>query len=435
MFRSFFFISAVILSASLSWGGWFEDAVKGATENLGNRAVHETGDAVYDGAKSNIVSPKKDRSRKNEETSGNKSREDVNRPSLKSQDQRNVSKSAPNEGIEISTENEKIYSKYDFIPGDKVIFFDDFSDTDEGEFPRKWTLKGPGGGGNSLEVVTYKDRKFLRSRPGKDRQDNSREYIRLSDKGDLPEKFTLEFDAYMGTAEGGSTIFYVPAFINDESSVAYHNSSPNGSLLFTGEIGSSENSNTNINMLDNRVHHIAISVNGTFTKAYVDNVRVVNDPDAITRPIKYVGILMGTITNEQSENVMITNVRLAEGGKDIASALDTDGKIITHGILFDTGSDKIKPESQPTLKSILALLENDPALKFSIEGHTDNQGGKGINQPLSERRATAVKNWMTGKGIDSARLKCKGLGDTKPLSDNKSAEGRANNRRVEFIKF
>jgi len=133
--------------------------------------------------------------------------------------------------------------------------------------------------------------------------------------------------------------------------------------------------------------------------------------------------------------VMFTNFRLAEGGKNVKSALDTDGRIVTHGILFDTAKDTIKPESLPTLKMILGLLNDDPGLKFSIEGHTDNQGNKGINQPLSEKRAGAVKKWLAGKGIDPSRMMTKGFGDGKPIDSNSTAEGRANNRRVEFVKI
>jgi outer membrane protein OmpA-like peptidoglycan-associated protein len=94
----------------------------------------------------------------------------------------------------------------------------------------------------------------------------------------------------------------------------------------------------------------------------------------------------------------------------------------------------IKPESGPTLRSILALLNEDPGLKFAIEGHTDNQGGPKVNGPLSEKRAAAVKAWLVNQGIDGSRLTSKGLGQTKPLDTNDTAEGRANNRRVEFVK-
>ena len=139
--------------------------------------------------------------------------------------------------------------------------------------------------------------------------------------------------------------------------------------------------------------------------------------------------------NIPSDKVMYTNFRLAEGGKSIKSALDTDGKIVTHGILFDTGKDIIKPESLPTLKSILALLNDSPGLNFSIEGHTDNQGNRAVNQPLSEKRAAAVRTWLVDKGIAATRLRTVGFGDTRPIDSNTTPEGRANNRRVEFVKF
>lgn len=84
---------------------------------------------------------------------------------------------------------------------------------------------------------------------------------------------------------------------------------------------------------------------------------------------------------------------------------------------------------------ILGLLKDDPGLKFSIEGRTGSQGSNAINQPLSERRSAAVKNWLAGKGIDPSRLTSQGFSDSKPIDDNKTPEGRANNRRVEFVKF
>jgi outer membrane protein OmpA-like peptidoglycan-associated protein len=191
-----------------------------------------------------------------------------------------------------------------------------------------------------------------------------------------------------------------------------------------------------LNEYGNRLHHIAISVNGTFVKAYVDNKRVINDPDGITRPVTQVGLRLSigdyAVT---SNNLMFSNFRVAEGGKDIKSALKTDGRIVTHGILFDSGSDWIKPESTATLKGILEIMNSEPALKFSVEGHTDNQGGKTVNQPLSEKRAASVKAWLAGKGITPNRLQSKGWGASKPIDANDSAEGRANNRRVEFVKI
>ena len=170
-------------------------------------------------------------------------------------------------------------------------------------------------------------------------------------------------------------------------------------------------------------------------KGYIDEQRVVNDPDGITRPIRMVGVSLVSQGGVPTDRLMITNFRLAEGGKEIKSALDTDGKIVTHGILFDTGKSEIKPESMPTLRAILALLEGIPALRFSIEGHTDNQGGNAINQPLSEARAAAVKDWLVAKGTPADRLQTRGHGESRPMDSNATPEGRANNRRVEFVKF
>ena len=126
---------------------------------------------------------------------------------------------------------------------------------------------------------------------------------------------------------------------------------------------------------------------------------------------------------------------MAEGGKDAKTMLAGEGRIVTHGILFDTGSDVLKPESGPTLRSIQTLLVEDPALRFSIEGHTDDVGGAKANGPLSERRAASVKTWLVKQGISEKRLETKGFGSTKPIDKNDTAEGRANNRRVEFVRL
>jgi len=430
---------ALLLSmVGVAWGGWLDDAVKNVGEGIGRRAVDDAGSSAYEGAKGSA----KDAVKGSGKPSGNQPvAENPDGSGSAPASKRTGAKGATTDGDvgaagDGSIEQaEAVYSKYDFIPGDKVIFFDDFSDTDVGEFPRKWTLNGPGGkGSNAIEVAEYAGKRFLRSTPaGKDQsQHPSTQYIRLDRKGDLPEKFTVEFDAHFSELGGGYPSLYGLFLLKGED---FQGWAAPGVVWVSGKRCTSLNTETQISRADNKVHHVAVSVNGTFVKAYVDNQRVVNDPDGIPRPIKHVGIRIESSGSQANDKVMFTNFRLAEGGKSIKSALDTDGKIVTHGILFDTGKDVIKPESLPTLKMILGLLEGDPALKFSIEGHTDNQGGKGINQPLSEKRAEAVKAWLVGKGIAADRLRSKGWGDTKPIDKNDSAEGRANNRRVEFVKF
>ncbi len=101
-------------------------------------------------------------------------------------------------------------------------------------------------------------------------------------------------------------------------------------------------------------------------------------------------------------------------------------------ILFDSGASKIKEESISVLQSILATLKDYPNEKFVIEGHTDSSGSQAVNQRLSEERANAVKAYLTTNGIDGNRLSAKGYGETKPVADNTTNEGKAKNRRIEI---
>lgn len=119
---------------------------------------------------------------------------------------------------------------------------------------------------------------------------------------------------------------------------------------------------------------------------------------------------------------------------EMLDALNKNGFVALYGILFDTGKDAIKPESEPLLAEIVKLLETNAALKLSVEGHTDNVGKPKANQELSQKRAESVKKFLVGKGVDGKRLETKGWGDTKPMADNRTEDGRAKNRRVELVK-
>jgi OmpA-OmpF porin, OOP family len=114
--------------------------------------------------------------------------------------------------------------------------------------------------------------------------------------------------------------------------------------------------------------------------------------------------------------------------------INKSGHVAVYGIHFDTGKSAILPESEDSLKQILALLNQNATLKLRVEGHTDNQGAAAPNQALSEKRAQSVVTWLTSNGIDATRLTAKGLGQTKPLADNSTDDGRAKNRRVELVK-
>jgi outer membrane protein OmpA-like peptidoglycan-associated protein len=119
----------------------------------------------------------------------------------------------------------------------------------------------------------------------------------------------------------------------------------------------------------------------------------------------------------------------------IADKLSSEGRIALYGIHFETGKATILPDSESVLNEVLKMLQNNPDVKVSVEGHTDNVGGAAGNQTLSEKRAQAVMAWLVSHGIDSARLKAKGWGASKPVGENDTEDGRAKNRRVELVKI
>ncbi|WP_176065261.1 OmpA family protein [Anaeromyxobacter diazotrophicus] len=311
-------------------------------------------------------------------------------------------------------------NRFDFVPGDRVLVYDDFGDTDVGEYPAKWTLKD--GGGNAVEVVEVGGKRFLKTRYQPHGQPHSVHWLRYPIKGDLPRKFTIELDADM---QAPFTVLFSKTLNWGGQGVRFNWERRGVTTAHTeGQTP-----------YDRGVRHVAIAVSGTQVKVYVGGERVASDPDGVVRPITRLGLAFEGTHDERGDHQLVTNFRLAEGGKDAKTMLAGDGRIVTHGILFETGSDVLQPESGPTLRAIQALLADDPALRFSVEGHTDAVGGAKVNGPLSERRAASVRTWLVRQGIEERRLQAKGLGATKPIDTNDTAEGRANNRRVEFVRL
>jgi OmpA-OmpF porin, OOP family len=136
-----------------------------------------------------------------------------------------------------------------------------------------------------------------------------------------------------------------------------------------------------------------------------------------------------TIVTEQEMKQEVT-----ADASSLKDELDKSGHVAVYGILFDTGKATIQPSSEDTLKQIARLMQDNADLKLRIEGHTDNVGSAASNQALSEKRAQSVKAWLVSNGIAAGRLTAKGFGDTKPVADNTTGDGRSKNRRVELAK-
>jgi outer membrane protein OmpA-like peptidoglycan-associated protein len=184
--------------------------------------------------------------------------------------------------------------------------------------------------------------------------------------------------------------------------------------------------------LTNTVFPVRVMVDGSYAKVYVGDKRVGNSPNAkLGRSNK----ILFKVSADEKNPLFITNVKVAAGGKKLYEALAEKGRVATQGIYFDTGSDRIRPESSGTLKEIGTMLKEHPELKLTIEGHTDNVGAAPVNQTLSEKRAAAVRQYLVDTyQIDGARLQATGLGQTKPAASNDTPEGRQQNRRVELVK-
>jgi outer membrane protein OmpA-like peptidoglycan-associated protein len=189
--------------------------------------------------------------------------------------------------------------------------------------------------------------------------------------------------------------------------------------------------NASLYQKENQKYHIAVWVQKSRVRLYQDENKLFDLPKAF--PVK--SVKMDRIRFEDGA-ALISNIRIAVGAPDMRHKLLTEGKFVTHGILFDVNSDKIKPESYGTIKEIATVLKENPAVKVKIIGHTDSDGSDEANLDLSKRRAASVKASLISEfGMDATRIETDGKGESQPVSDNNSPEGKANNRRVEFIKL
>jgi hypothetical protein len=201
----------------------------------------------------------------------------------------------------------------EFAPADREIFFEDFSQTEVGGFPARWTLKGPGGGGNPLSVVSRDGSKFLFSQtpPEGEEQTSSTVYVRLPKLKDLAETFTIEFDAVFGYSRLATDLQaekqYDVRIGADDSSFSL--------LAVSSERVISRNTQSALSLADGNVHHVALSVNGRFVTAYVDGRCVISDPEGADRPIARVGLELSTYKRARQDDLMFTRFRIAEAGR------------------------------------------------------------------------------------------------------------------------
>lgn len=313
------------------------------------------------------------------------------------------------------------WAKYDFVPGDEVIFEDNLLNEENGEFPSRWDLdKG------NVEVAEFGGEKVIMFRGG---DPTIVPYFKNPQEDHLPEIFTIEMDYYYPSGQLFVVSLYDWKNQRSVSPTGYTDIRIWGNDMSMGEAKSTyPDEKRDLN----RWIHLSIAYTNGKLKVYFDDTRLINIPRLDFDPS---GLTINVYHASNTNLAYVKNVRIAKGGVKYYDRVMQDGKIIVNGIRFDTGKATLKPESMGPINEIFNLMKNNTDLKFSVEGHTDSQGDDAFNMTLSQDRAATVMNKLIKMGISSDRLTSKGWGESKPISDNATPEGMANNRRVEFVKI
>jgi OOP family OmpA-OmpF porin len=313
----------------------------------------------------------------------------------------------------------KAWSKFDFVPGDEIIFYDDLQGEENGEFPSRWDLKS-----GNVEIAVYGERNVINF-PS---QGNSAIVPLMKKKGDyLPEKFTIEFDGYFSEF---CTEYLLKLWddVNQKPPKYIPEIRVKAISVSVEGFGSTSPAKRDYPFWE----HISVSFNTRALKVYFGEKRMMNIPNLRAEPM---GLTIRSRQCHKGNQAMIKNIRIAKGSKKLYERIMTDGKFVTRGILFDVNKATLKPASMGVINEIAKMMRAHADLKLSVEGHTDSDGEKAFNQALSEKRAAAVKDALVEAGIAPSRLKTKGFGESKPVADNTTPEGKANNRRVEFVRI
>jgi len=347
------------------------------------------------------------------------------------------------------------YSRYDFVPGENIMYAEDFSQDVIGEFPLKWATSNRG------EAVTIK------GQPNQWMRMFSGQFVSPEIKS-LPGNFTVEFDmllTYIKSDENSfGSIFpkfemqllqlepgedaarlytqnhfdiaklamiIQPAY--EDRSGIYVQSYYDRSMYFEGGNKDLKKFSENYQ----KPFHVSMWVQKQRLRLWINGEKIYDIPQAVSPQavFNHIGFLTADNSDEENVGVYLSNIKVAQGTPDMRSKLITEGKLVTHGILFDVASDKIKPESAGVLKEIASILKENPSVNIKIVGHTDSDGDNAKNLDLSKRRAASVKKALSNDfQIAENRMQTDGLGELKPIADNATREGKSQNRRVEFIK-
>ncbi len=352
--------------------------------------------------------------------------------------------------VEEADDNPTTATASDFKRGSVIMFQDDVTAEQVGEFPSKWDIFQ-----GTVETKTLGGVKAINL------TDNAQVQPLIKEQGAyLPEEFTIEYDFYYwptdkvpgnddyiglndmklilavtkdrsefpqtGGDGGDLTAFVLTHGVCSSSGHSYYfNGNKNGSFDYSFKKG---------------WNHVALSFNKRALKVYFNDKRVVNLP-RVNQPTW----LCFQVPFDYINLTFIRNVVIAKGAVElydrneqsmtaVEKAIAETGKFVTNNILFETGKATLKPESMAEIQKVADYMKKNPTARFEVQGHTDNQGSDKINDPLSQQRAEAVVKALESLGVDGFNLKAVGKGSHEPVADNGTEAGRAKNRRGECRK-
>ena len=343
------------------------------------------------------------------------------------------------------------YKGSSFVPGKNVLFFEDFATARLGPGSSNWHMY-------EYDPSEDFERPGVRTIPSA-----SGNWLKMPRKGfvfpnsfkNLPEQFTLEFDLYadpqkMNEMEGGFRTNFVALDDRKEYSMywasepsveldvhphgstkvvyiaaqaEYNANLPGKKLLFEHTFNSGWNPGA--------VNRVSIYRNGNQVTLYLNGKEMFNLPNGLSKKAQYNLIFSA---NMWGDGMFVSNIRIAGNVPNATQDIKTAGKFVTNSIYFDVNSSRIKAESWATLNNAAQAIKATSG-NILIVGHTDSDGADDANLKLSQSRAASVKNALVKEfGIDASRLITDGKGETQPVTSNNTASGKAQNRRVEFIK-
>ena len=346
--------------------------------------------------------------------------------------------------VEAADDNPQVATSSDFKRGSVIMFQDDVTAEQVGEFPSKWDMFS-----GTTEVKTIAGVKAINP------TENAQIQPLIKEQGAyLPEEFTIEYDFYYWPSKddiGLNDIKLILAVTKDRSEFPGEGYDSGDLTAFVLKHGVCDTQEHGYYFNGNKEgtfeysfkkgwNHVALSFNKRALKVYFNDKRVVNLP-RVNQPTW----MCFQVPYEYKNLTFIRNVVIAKGAvalydrnaQDISAvekAIQETGQFVTNNILFDTGKATLKQESMIEIMKIADYMKKNPSARFEVQGHTDNQGSDKVNDPLSQQRAEAIVKALEGLGVDGFNLKAVGKGSHEPIADNKTEAGRAQNRRVVFIK-